>query len=83
MFMLCVIFIYFNLLQILSGWLVDIDGIIYPKAFYNFLTAWTSNDALAYSASDAAFYPEPKQWIHDPSDYNLISKFMSFLSLIN
>lgn len=51
--------------------LVDENDIINPKAFYNYLTAWVSNDALTYSASHAVFKPEPKQWVHDSSDYDL------------
>ncbi|RZF41387.1 hypothetical protein LSTR_LSTR000101 [Laodelphax striatellus] len=51
--------------------LVDSEGIINPKAFYNYLSAWVSNDALAYSASQANLRPEPKQWIHDFSDSEL------------
>ncbi|RWS27495.1 putative hedgehog receptor patched-like protein, partial [Leptotrombidium deliense] len=47
------------------------NGIINPKAFYNYLTAWVSNDALAYSASQANFRPEPKSWIHDANDVDL------------
>jgi patched 1 len=31
--------------------LVDGAGIINPRAFYNYLSAWTTNDALSYSAS--------------------------------
>lgn len=31
--------------------LVDSDGIINPKAFYNYLSAWASNDVFPYSAS--------------------------------
>lgn len=31
--------------------LVDNDGIINPKAFYNYLSAWASNDVFPYSAS--------------------------------
>lgn len=31
--------------------LVDSDGIINTKAFYNYLTAWASNDVFPYSAS--------------------------------
>lgn len=34
-----------------SGRLVDTDGIINPKAFYNYLSAWASNDVFSYSAS--------------------------------
>lgn len=51
--------------------LVDKDGIINPKAFYNYLSAWTSNDALTYGASQANLQPEPKQWFHVPSDVEL------------
>jgi patched 1 len=31
--------------------LVDNAGIINPRAFYNYLSAWATNDALSYSAS--------------------------------
>ncbi|KAF0297177.1 Protein patched [Amphibalanus amphitrite] len=47
------------------------DGIINPKAFYNYLTAWASNDALAYTSSQAQLRPEPKQWLHVASDVEL------------
>lgn len=36
---------------VLQGRLVDADGIINPKAFYNYLSAWASNDVFSYSAS--------------------------------
>ncbi|XP_034941243.1 protein patched [Chelonus insularis] len=42
--------------------LVDSEGIINPRAFYNYLSAWTSNDASAYGASEANLKPEPRQW---------------------
>ncbi|XP_074605757.1 protein patched isoform X2 [Brevipalpus obovatus] len=51
--------------------LVDEKGIINPKAFYNYLTAWTTNDALGYSSSQANFHPEPRDWIHIATDYEL------------
>jgi patched 1 protein len=51
--------------------LVDAAGIINPKAFYTYLTAWVSNDALAYYASQANFRPEPREWIHVPTDFEL------------
>lgn len=55
--------------------LVDGNGIINPKAFYNYLTAWVSNDPLAYTTSQANLRPEPKHWIHDGKDVELkISK---------
>jgi len=50
--------------------LVD-DGIINPNAFYNYLSAWYSNDAMAYSYSQATLVPTPKEWFHDPKDYDL------------
>lgn len=36
--------------------LVDSEGIINPKAFYNYLTAWASNDVFPYSASQVNYY---------------------------
>ncbi|KAL0278830.1 UNVERIFIED_CONTAM: hypothetical protein PYX00_000524 [Menopon gallinae] len=51
--------------------LVDSKGIINPKAFYNYLSAWSWNDALAYGASQANLRPEPRQWYHIASDYEL------------
>lgn len=47
---------------------MDSEGIISPDAFYNYLTAWVSNDAMAYAASQANFHPEPKIWLHDALD---------------
>ena len=51
--------------------LVDDEGIINPSGFYNYLTAWTSNDALAYASSAASFYPLPKEWIHVAQEHEL------------
>jgi len=51
--------------------LVDGEGIINPKAFYNYLSAWASNDALAYGASQANLRPEPKPWFHVAEDFEL------------
>ncbi|KAI9550392.1 putative hedgehog receptor patched [Daphnia sinensis] len=51
--------------------LVDGDGIINPKAFYNYLTAWVTNDALAYSASQTSLRPQPRQWYHNAGDVEL------------
>nr|CAD7573268.1 unnamed protein product [Timema californicum] len=56
--------------------LVDTEGIINPKAFYNYLSAWASNDALAYGASQANFRPEPKPWFHVASDFELKAKYV-------
>jgi patched 1 protein len=51
--------------------LVDENGLITARPFYNYLTAWVNSDAITYSASQAAFKPEPKQWTHEPSDHDL------------
>ncbi|GBP11019.1 Protein patched [Eumeta japonica] len=51
--------------------LVDKDGIINPKAFYNYLSAWATNDALAYGASQGNLKPQPKRWTHSPGDVDL------------
>lgn len=51
--------------------LVDSEGIINPKAFYNYLSAWAWNDALAYGASQGNLRPEPREWFHSPSDFEL------------
>lgn len=51
--------------------LVDSHGVINPSAFYNYLSAWCSNDAMAYSFSQASLVPVPKEWLHDPRDHGL------------
>ncbi|XP_023658699.1 protein patched homolog 1 isoform X2 [Paramormyrops kingsleyae] len=48
--------------------LVDADGIINPAAFYIYLTAWVSNDPVAYAASQANIRPHPPEWVHDRTD---------------
>ncbi|KAK5871051.1 hypothetical protein PBY51_003953 [Eleginops maclovinus] len=45
--------------------LVDADGIINPRAFYIYLTAWVNNDPVAYAASQANIRPHPPDWLHD------------------
>jgi patched 1 len=50
--------------------LVDGDGIVNPKAFYNYLSAWAWNDA-AYGASQSNLRPMPRMWIHSPKDRNM------------
>lgn len=39
-----------------TGRLVDQDGIINTKAFYNYLSAWASNDVFSYSASQVSYH---------------------------
>ena len=51
-----------------SGRLVNEDGIIYPPAFYTYLTAWNSNDMLASSAAMPNFHPIPREWYSDRQD---------------
>ncbi|XP_066906859.1 protein patched isoform X2 [Halyomorpha halys] len=51
--------------------LVDSEGIINPKAFYNYLSAWVSNDAFAYGASQSNLHPTPKEWFHVANDFDL------------
>lgn len=47
---------------------MDVEGLIPPEVFYIYLTVWVSNDPLGYAASQANFYPHPREWIHDKYD---------------
>ncbi|XP_058024354.1 protein patched homolog 1 isoform X2 [Ahaetulla prasina] len=58
-----------NMSQLAKQRLVDADGIINPKAFYMYLTAWVSNDPVAYAASQANIRPHRPEWFHDKADY--------------
>ncbi|KAJ3594314.1 hypothetical protein NHX12_003621 [Muraenolepis orangiensis] len=58
----------FNYSQLTSRRLVDAEGLIVPEVFYIYLTVWVSNDPLGYAASQANFYPHPREWIHDKYD---------------
>lgn len=51
--------------------LVHENGIINEETFYNLLTAWASNDILAYGASQANIRPEPRRWTHVANDFDL------------
>lgn len=67
--------------QLTSRRLVDAEGLIPPEVFYIYLTVWVSNDPLGYAASQANFYPHPREWIHDKYDStgeNLRSKHQTF-----
>ncbi|XP_039237607.1 protein patched homolog 1 isoform X4 [Pipra filicauda] len=55
--------------QLTKQRLVDADGIINPNAFYIYLTAWVSNDPVAYAASQANIRPHCPEWVHDKADY--------------
>lgn len=59
----------FSILQLTKQRLVDADGIINPNAFYIYLTAWVSNDPVAYAASQANIRPHCPEWVHDKADY--------------
>lgn len=39
---------------VMTSRLVDTNGIVNPKAFYNYLSAWASNDVFSYSASQVS-----------------------------
>lgn len=55
-----------------DGHLVSKDGIINEKAFYVYMTAWTSNDALAYVSARPNFAPRPREWFHVAAEKSLI-----------
>ncbi len=54
---------------------MDADsGVINPKAFYNYLTAWVHTDVMAYAASEGNFVPDPsanRKFSHDSHDTEL------------
>ena len=56
---------------LLRNRLVDAHGTINPSAFYNYLSAWYGNDAMAYSFSQVNIVPTPKEWLHDARDADL------------
>lgn len=56
------------MLQLTFQRLVNANGIINPGAFYIYLTAWVSNDPVAYAASQANIRPHPPEWLHDRTD---------------
>ncbi|KAL8597752.1 hypothetical protein ACOMHN_001711 [Nucella lapillus] len=58
--------------RVLKKRLVSEAGIIHPPAFYNYLSAWYANDAMAYSASMANLHPLPKEWQHVPHDRDFL-----------
>lgn len=46
-------------------------NIIDPKAFYNYLSVWNSNDHMSYSSSQANFSPKPFQHYSSKAEYDL------------
>ncbi|KAF4796002.1 hypothetical protein TURU_088125 [Turdus rufiventris] len=65
--------------QLTKQRLVDADGIINPNAFYIYLTAWVSNDPVAYAASQANIWPPHPEWVHDKADYMPETRLRRFL----
>ncbi|XP_043484332.1 protein patched isoform X3 [Leptopilina heterotoma] len=59
--------------------LVSSEGIINPRGFYNYLSAWASNDALAYGASQANIRPMPREWFFSIDHELKIPKSMSIV----
>ncbi|KAK9889338.1 hypothetical protein WA026_004613 [Henosepilachna vigintioctopunctata] len=47
------------------------NGIIDPKAFYNYLSAWNCNDQMSYSSSQANFSPKPFQYYSSKVEMDL------------
>ncbi|KAF7287732.1 protein patched [Rhynchophorus ferrugineus] len=56
--------------QILKKRLVH-DGIIDPKAFYNYLSVWNSNDQMSYSSSQANLTPKPFEYYSSKAEPDL------------
>ncbi|CAH1121961.1 unnamed protein product [Ceutorhynchus assimilis] len=46
-------------------------GIIDPKAFYNYLSVWNSNDQISYSSSQADLTPKPFQYYSSKAEFDL------------
>lgn len=47
------------------------DGIIDPKAFYNYLSVWNSNDQMSYSSSQANLTPKPFHYYSSKAEFDL------------
>ncbi|XP_066152815.1 protein patched [Euwallacea fornicatus] len=56
--------------QILKKRLVT-DGIIDAKAFYNYLSVWSSNDQISYTSSQADLKPKPFQFYSTKAECDL------------
>lgn len=64
-------FLLFLTQQVTKARLVDSNGIINPRAFYNYLTAWVNTDEMAFAATQAEFKPDIREWLHIPSAVDL------------
>lgn len=56
--------------QILKKKLVN-NGIIDPRAFYNYLSVWSSNDQLSYSSSKSNLNPKPFPYYNSKTEVDL------------
>lgn len=56
--------------QIFTKKLVD-KGIIDPKAFYNYLSVWSSNDQMSYTSSQANLSPKPFPYYTSKAEVDL------------
>lgn len=56
--------------QIFNKRLVN-NGVIDPKAFYNYLSAWNCNDQMSYSSSQANLTPKPFQYYSSKTEFDL------------
>lgn len=56
--------------QILKRKLVT-NGIIDPRAFYNYLSVWSSNDQLSYSSSKSNLSPKPFPYYNSKTEIDL------------
>lgn len=57
--------------QIFKKRLVNNEGIIDSKAFYNYLSAWNSNDQMSYTSSQANLTPKPFLYYSSKAEYDL------------
>lgn len=56
--------------QIMTKKLVD-NGIIDPKAFYNYLSVWNCNDQMSYSSSQANLMPKPFEHFSSKTEFDM------------
>ncbi|KAB0798294.1 hypothetical protein PPYR_09287 [Photinus pyralis] len=47
------------------------NGIIDPKAFYNYLSVWNCNDQMSYSNSQSNLTPKPFQYYSSKNEFDL------------
>lgn len=57
--------------QIFNKRLVNKNGIIDSNVFYNYLSAWNSNDQISYTSSQANLLPKPFQYYSSKAEFDL------------